>query len=106
MRGHGPRKIGNLRTSLCRPDTFCLRALLAFADFKLHPLPLIECAVSLALNGGPVDKDVVTRAVHRNKAVALFSVEPLHGSQCHDAHSFSSVRKAHATVCRSLRTEA
>ncbi len=81
-------------------DTFGLRALLSFAQFKLNPLTLFKGAEAIHLNGGPVYKDVVARFIHSDEAVAFFGVEPFDGSQCHDAHTFAVAK----TGCRDLRT--
>src|SRR5699024_8727143 len=55
-------------------------------DLELDALRLLEGAVTLGLDGGAVDEDVVTATVLGDEAVALLRVEPLDGSLCHVVH--------------------
>src|SRR5205807_573377 len=52
-------------------------------DFILDLLPLIKGGQSCALDGGNVNKDILTATLRRNEAVSLGRVEPLHRSCCH-----------------------
>jgi len=56
-------------------------------DVELHDLVLLEGTVAVGLDGRVVDEDVRTTVGLGDEAVALLSVEPLHGSLSHDAHS-------------------
>src|ERR671936_331184 len=76
---------GNLpwrRRRLCRwsaddPDVFRLGSLLALRDVQLDLLPLLEAAV--AATGDRAEMHEHVRAtLHRDEAVALLAVEPLH----------------------------
>jgi hypothetical protein len=61
---------------------FGLRTFLALGNLELDPLAVLERLVTVHLNGGEVDEHVLA-AIDSDKAVALFSVEPLNGSLCH-----------------------
>ncbi len=73
-------------------DAFGLRTLLALGDLEFDPLAVLERLVTVHLNGGEVDENVLA-AIDGDKAVALFSVEPLNGSLCHWSHPLLLVRQ-------------
>src|SRR5215831_20190808 len=63
-------------------DCRCLRPAIAVLDVELDPLPLLEAAVAIHLDGGEVHEHVPT-TVDRDEAVALVRVEPLDGALSH-----------------------
>src|SRR6185312_15661937 len=65
-----------------------LRTLRTLPYLELDPLVFLERAKSAALNLRVVDKDISGAVLRRNKAEALFRVEPLHSSLWHSC-SFS-----------------
>src|SRR5690606_35377158 len=67
-----------------RADAVRLRALRALRDLELDTLGVLERAVAVSLDRAVVDEHVGSVApVLLDEAVALLSVEPLHGSLCH-----------------------
>src|SRR5512144_412638 len=88
---HAP--VGRLPSSWSRPTggsafsvgashLLGLRAFLALRDLELDPLALVETLVTLHLDRAVVHEDVGT-VVHRDEAVTLLRVEPLHASLGH-----------------------
>src|SRR5699024_10362455 len=77
------RDTGRRQVRSDRADALRLRALGTLGDLELDALRLLEAAVTLGLDGGVVDEDVVTDTVLGDEAVALLRVEPLVGSLCH-----------------------
>src|ERR671917_2158085 len=73
-----------------RADVLRLRALRALRHVELDALVLLERAVARRLDGGEVGEDVSRAVLGGDEAVALLSVEPLHGSGSH-VNSFKSV---------------
>src|SRR5262245_12974451 len=65
-----------------------LGSLRAASDLELDPLVLLQRAVALRLDRGEVDEDVPAPVVGADEAVALLSVEPLHGPLRHDLSSW------------------
>src|SRR5206468_2315930 len=59
-----------------------LRPAIALLDVEFDPLPLLEAAVAIHLDGGEVHEHVPT-TVDRDEAVALVRVEPLDGALSH-----------------------
>src|SRR5690348_18091811 len=59
-----------------------LRAPVALRDLELDPLSLLEGAVSIRLDRGEVDENVLA-TVDGDKAVSLVRVEPLDGALSH-----------------------
>src|SRR5215468_11539233 len=68
---------------LDRLDLLGLRALGAPAGGVLDPLVLLKGAVTVSLDGGVVNEDVVGAVVRGDETVPLVSVEPLHGALSH-----------------------
>src|SRR5512133_3321640 len=66
-----------------RPDVRRLEALRALLHLELDPLPFLQAAEALRLDGGVMDEDVVPAAVLSDEAEALRVVEPLHGTTGH-----------------------
>src|SRR6266511_4443368 len=60
-----------------------LWALLPLGDLELDLLALLEGPEARRLDGGVVDEDVGLALALGDEAVALLSVEPLHGALCH-----------------------
>src|SRR5512144_2482835 len=88
---HAP--VGRLPSSWSRPTggsafsvgashLLGLGAFLALRDLELDPLALVETLVTLHLDRAVVHEDVGT-VVHRDEAVTLLRVEPLHASLGH-----------------------
>src|SRR3954468_2153474 len=67
-------------------DFESLVALATLAHFELHRLALFERAVAIAFDVREVHEHVGT-ALSRNEAVALLSVEELHGAGSHCLYS-------------------
>src|SRR5690606_27107657 len=65
------------------PHGLRLRALRPGADLEGHLLTLFEHLVTAHVDGGVVDEDVLPSTLDGDESVALFSVEPLHGSVRH-----------------------
>src|SRR6266699_6815527 len=59
-----------------------LRPAIALLDVEFDPLPLLEAAVAIHLDGGEVHEHIPT-TVDRDEAVALVRVEPLDGALSH-----------------------
>jgi hypothetical protein len=58
-------------------DVFCLEALGALADLKLHKLAFVQRFIPIHLDGREVNEDVFSR-LSLNEPVPLRRVEPLH----------------------------
>jgi hypothetical protein len=66
-----------------RLDLLGLRALGPPAGRVLNPLVLLKAAVTVSLDGGVVNEDVVCAVIRGDETVALIGVEPLHGALSH-----------------------
>ena len=67
-----------------RPNSLGLGALRTLGDVELHPLVLVQAAVTAGLNRGEVNEHVRAVVVVADETEALVGVEPLHSSLCHD----------------------
>src|ERR1700688_3687284 len=67
-------------------DLLGLRALGAASRGVLHPLIVLEAAITVSLDGGVVHEDVGRAVVGGDETIALVRVEPLH---CSLSHYFS-----------------
>src|SRR3954470_2918677 len=54
-----------------------LRALLALGHLELHPLVVVQAAVTRTCDFAVVDEQVAAAVIRGDEAVALFAVEPL-----------------------------
>ena len=68
-------------------DLFGLRPLLTLGGFELHPLALFELLEAGALDVTEVNEQVLTALIWGDEAVALVTVEPLHGALRHVTNS-------------------
>src|SRR5512133_3057160 len=64
------------------PDVFRLGSLLALGDVELDLLPFLQAAVAAAGDRAEVHEHV-RASLHRDEAVALIAVEPLHRALRH-----------------------
>ena len=71
-------------------DLFGLGAFLTLGDLELDARTVVERLVTVHINRGEVDEDVLT-TVDRDEAVALLAVEPLDSALCHCALPHSAV---------------
>src|SRR3954454_21996918 len=63
-------------------DRLRLRTPVALGDLELDPLPLLQAAVAIRLDGRIVHEHVLA-TVDRDEAVAFVRVVPLDGALCH-----------------------
>src|SRR5262249_6881636 len=61
-----------------------LWALLSLCCFVLDLLTFVEGLVAVTLNPAEVDEQILAAVVRGDKAVALFCIEPLNCSKCHE----------------------
>src|SRR5205823_5988881 len=75
-----PAKSSRLGSALLRAfraaDVFRLQSLRSLLDVELHPLPLVQRAVTLRLNGSVMHEHVFT-GITLDEAVPFIVVEPL-----------------------------
>lgn len=69
-------------------NVLCLWALGAFADLEFNLLVFFEGAEAVALNLGVVNENICGSVSWSNETKALFSVEPLHSTLCHNKTLF------------------
>ena len=60
-------------------NVLCLKAFRAFLDFKFNCLALVQGFISVHLNCGEVNKDILS-GLALDEPVTLRSIEPLHCS--------------------------
>jgi hypothetical protein len=58
-------------------DVLRLQSLRTLLDFELDPLPLIQGFVTICLNGGEMDENILARLA-LNESKTFRSVKPLH----------------------------
>jgi hypothetical protein len=68
---------------LQRLDLLGLRALGPPAGRVLNPLVLLKAAVTVSLDGGVMNEDVISAIVWGDETVPLVGVEPLHSALSH-----------------------
>src|SRR5690349_4014967 len=68
-------------------DVLGLGTLGTRAGGELHPLVFLEATVTVSLNNGVVDKDVICSVIRGDETIALVGVEPLHCTLSHFALS-------------------
>lgn len=88
-RAIGPSYCCAYASDLDLADVKGLWAFAAWANFKLNSLPLIETAVTLTLDIGIVNEDILFVG-NGNKPVSLFSIEELHSAVRHINFRFLS----------------
>jgi len=71
---------GEEELELDRTDLARLLALLTLRDLKFDTLALGQITISIHLNLGMMDKDILTTAVRGDESKTLFCVKPLYGS--------------------------
>src|SRR5829696_4229450 len=83
-------------------DSVRLRTLWALCGVELHTLAFIERTVTGRLDRAEVDEHIRSAAIYRDEAEALFTVEPLNGSLCHETSP--SISRPHVTTLDCRRT--
>jgi hypothetical protein len=71
-------------------DLGCLRAFGGVFNRKLDPVAFFKVTVSLTLDGGVMDKDVLLSTIRADETVALDAAEPFDSASYSSAHMWGS----------------
>ena len=74
----------NVRKRLDRRYIVGAGAFFALADFELNLLVLVECRVTVDLNFGVMDEQIVAAVIRTNETETLACVEPLYCTCTHN----------------------
>src|SRR6516165_6732940 len=83
-----------------RVDLLGLRALGPLAGRVLHPLVLLKAAVTVNLDGGVVNEDVIGAVVGGDETVPLVGVEPFHSALSHVPSPGGTILGTHVRAAR------
>ena len=76
-----------LRFWLRRSNVSCTWAFLAFSDFKLDFLALIQRSIALYVDFRMVNEQIIAPIVGNNKTVSLLRIEPFHCTRTYGSFS-------------------